>query len=92
MAEQIIDIECTNCNASGVYRHPTYMPGESSVCDHCKGTGKIVARFTPFTGVRIRDDVRTVRVSARPMMGVAAGLTGEAISYEDFQKGKRPRV
>lgn len=85
-----IETECSSCSGTGVYRGFAEPPGVAVVCLNCSGTGKRELEYTPFTGLKRRDGVKTVQRSRGSLIIAGVGPHGGSITYEEFLKGKRP--
>jgi hypothetical protein len=75
-----IEIECTACRGTGVYRDWCWLPGIGDLCLDCEGSGKVEYEYTPFTGRKKRADVNKVRL----LMNYRVPDPYNAISYEEF--------
>ena len=85
-----VEVECGACGATGIYHGFAEPEGVGVVCSRCKGKGKIKISYTPFTGRKIRSDIKKVRLSKGSFIGTGIGPVGEEISYEEFFNGKMP--
>ena len=77
--------ECETCKGTGI--HVDWTEGDSGVgivCRDCKGTGRVEKSFTyrEFTGLKERDDIRTV-VSCNPGIDMRGG-TQAGIPYNTW--------
>lgn len=88
---QKIETECSSCRGTGIYRGFAEPQGVGVVCLDCDGTGCRMMEYTPFTGLKRRDDVRTVQRSRGSLIFAGVGPTGGSVSYEEFLNGKRPK-
>lgn len=77
-----VDVECPSCNGTGVYRGLAEGDGAGVVCSKCEGTGcyHFVYYYKPFTGRKVRDDVKRV-YQTNP--GIKIG-EGNGYKLEDF--------
>ena len=89
--------ECGSCGSTGVYSGFAEPKGTAVVCLTCKGTGAVPnghsstrSNSKPFTALKRRDGIHTVRRSRGSFVGTGVGPTGGSISYEDFLSGVRP--
>lgn len=87
---QRVETECSSCQGTGIYRGFAEPQGVGVVCLNCDGTGCRTMEYTPFTGLKRRDDVRTVQRSRGSLIFAGVGPTGGSISYEEFLRGKKP--
>jgi len=71
-----VEAQCSSCRGTGLYSGFAEAKGTAVICTTCKGTGKQIIKYIPFTALQRRDDVQTVKVSA--------GF----ISYQSFFSGK----
>jgi hypothetical protein len=85
-----VKVECSSCGASGVYRGFAEPQGVGVVCLNCNGTGCQTINYKPFTGLKRRTGIQTVQLSRGSFIVTGVGPAGNAISYEDFFRGKRP--
>jgi len=84
-----VEVDCPTCHASGIYRGLTTPPLIGEVCKKCKGTGKEVFEYTPFTGRKIREGIQVVcRDSYGKPIGERTGR--EDITYLRFLAGEFP--
>jgi len=88
--KQSVKAECSACSGTGVYVSFAEAKGTAVVCLNCDGTGERGIEYTPFTGLKRREGVRTVSRSRGSLIATGVGAYGGSISYEDFLKGKRP--
>lgn len=88
---QKIETECSSCRGTGVYRGFAEPQGVGVLCLNCDGSGCRTMEYTPFTGLKRRDDVRTVQRSRGSLIFAGVGPTGNSVSYEEFLSGKRPK-
>lgn len=88
--KQSVKTECSSCSGTGVYVGFAEAQGTGVVCLNCDGTGARNVEYTPFTGLKRRDGVRTVSRSKGTFIGTGIGAYGSSVSYEEFLKGKRP--
>jgi hypothetical protein len=86
-----IETECSSCSGTGLYRGFAEPVGVGVVCLNCEGTGCRSIEFKPFTGLKRRTDVVTVRVSRGSFILTGVGPAGSSISYPEFLNGKRPQ-
>lgn len=88
--KQKVEAECSSCRGTGIYRGFAEPQGVGVVCLDCDGTGCRAIEYTPFTGLKRRDDVRTVQRSRGSLIFAGVGPTGNSVSYEEFLRGKKP--
>lgn len=55
-----ININCPNCNGTGLYIGFAERDGAAVICYKCKGTGKKEYEYTPFNGRNIKSGVTRV--------------------------------
>ncbi|MEN9560914.1 MAG: hypothetical protein RIQ56_187 [Candidatus Parcubacteria bacterium] len=84
-------VECGSCRGTGIYRGMSEPRGVGVVCLECKGTGRAIIAYVPFTTRRRRKGIHTVRRSAGTCIGTGAGPTGGSITYKEFLAGKMPK-
>lgn len=91
--EVTIDVCCPRCETSGLEILETQADGTHIVrpCRNCKGTGKIVTKYKPFTGLLVRSDIETVNVRVRYLKGRKVAFMNVDIPYSDFLEGKFPK-
>ncbi len=87
---QKVEAECSSCRGTGIYRGFAEPQGVGVVCLNCDGTGCRSIEYTPFTGLKRRDDVRTVQRSRGSLIFAGVGPTGGSVTYEEFLRGKKP--
>ena len=80
----IIDIECSACQGTGLYHGFAEPPGVGVICVKCVGTGKVEFRYTPFTKRKTRTDIRTVQHSRGSFIGTGVGPVGPSLTYQEF--------
>lgn len=86
-----IDIECSECRGTGVFRVRTAPKGLGIICGECNGTGKKTFEYKPFTSRRRRKDIDQVTKVSANLGGLGFGpLSGPRISYSEFLSGKMP--
>jgi len=85
-----IDVECGPCKGTGIYKNFAEPDGVGVVCLNCNGSGKTKLTYRPFTVRKIRDDIKTVRLSAGSFIVTGIGPKGRSVSYKDFLSGKMP--
>ena len=88
--KNVIKTECSSCNGTGLYRGFAEPPGVAVICLHCDGEGCKEINYTPFSGRKSRNDVKTVQRSSGSFIGTGVGPSGKSISYQEFLQGKRP--
>jgi hypothetical protein len=84
-----VEAECGECGGTGLYRGCAEPNGVAVVCLRCKGTGCVDVHYTPFTKRKLRDDVKTVRLS-RGSFILSCGPVGKSVTYAEFMAGKMP--
>ena len=87
---QSLEVQCGTCRGTGVYHGFAEPKGVGVVCGECDGTGAKTLKYEPFTGLKQRNDVETVRRSAGSLLPTGVGPTGGSVTYEEFLQGKRP--
>ncbi len=80
--------ECGKCQGSGLFRGFKEPPGIAVVCLDCKGSGKKILEYIPFTERKGCDDVKRV-CRSHGAFGSPYGAD-EGISYEEFLAGHLP--
>jgi hypothetical protein len=85
-----IEVECSACGGTGIYHGFAEPQGVGVICLGCNGTGKAKFKYTPFTGRKLRKDIKAVRRSQGTFIATGVGPTGKSITYEEFLKGKKP--
>ncbi|MFA6096837.1 MAG: hypothetical protein WC788_04380 [Candidatus Paceibacterota bacterium] len=92
MAEKSrIEAQCGACGGSGIYCGFAEPKGVGVVCLECKGSGKIVIEYIPFTERKNRKDIHTVRLSRGKFIFSGVGPAGKEIGYKEFLAGKMPQ-
>lgn len=86
-----VEAECTSCSGTGIYHGFAEPKGVGVVCLTCDGTGRREIEYVPFTGLKKRNDIQTVQRSRGSLIFAGVGPTGNAVSYDEFLNGKRPR-
>jgi hypothetical protein len=89
--KSVVKAECSSCGGTGIYCGFAEPKGVGVVCLNCKGNGHREIEYVPFTGLKKRFGIDTVRLSNGSFIATGIGPTGTAITYEDFLQGKRPR-
>ena len=84
------EAECGSCGATGIYRGFAEPKGVGVVCLKCRGTGKVVQTYTPFTERKERKDVETVRRSAGLIVALAVGPTGGCVTDRELLSATMP--
>lgn len=86
-----IEIECKACYGYGIYTGMAERDGSAVVCTTCKGTGKQILEYTPFSERKISYSVTRV-VESNP--GIVIGESDSTkledfggMSYEDWVQG-----
>lgn len=87
---QRVETECSSCQGTGIYRGFAEPQGVGVLCLNCDGSGCRTMEYTPFTGLKKRNDVRTVQRSRGSLIFAGVGPTGSSITYEEFLRGKKP--
>jgi len=85
-----VQAECSSCGGTGVYCGFAEPKGTGVVCLSCDGTGCRTIEYKPFTGLKTRTGVHTVRRSQGTFIATGIGPTGGSVSYDEFLKGKKP--
>ena len=86
MAQSEVVHECRSCDGTGVFVASTEPLRTGTVCYSCKGTGRMVFKFTPFTQRQTRNDVDKVRLTSVRCDRCDA----KPVTYEEFLAGKMP--
>ncbi|MDP2683986.1 MAG: hypothetical protein Q8P20_02910 [bacterium] len=88
MSKSKIEANCFDCEGTGIYRSFREPEGVGVVCVTCKGTGKQIITYIPFT-VRVRqEDIEFVRRS-KGVFGNNSFKKGQ-VTYQEFLDGKMP--
>lgn len=97
-----MDIECPECNGTGLYQGMAEGNGTAVICYNCDGSGKyhFAKEYEEFTGLKKRNNIERVYLSS---MGYFIGLgkrrydgigiidmDKEGISYQEFLQGQKP--
>ena len=89
-----MDIECPDCNGTGLYIDLVEEDGIAFVCNSCNGTGKYhyVFRYKLFQGIQKREDISCVYKSGYEyaLLVEKIGSKKGGVNYNDFLKGKVP--
>jgi hypothetical protein len=56
------------------------------VCIQCSGTGAMRLNYESYTGRVYKSGVRVVHFSRGSFIGTGVGATGNAMTYEEFQR------
>lgn len=88
--QQEIEIECRECDGSGIYRGFAEPQDVGVVCLECGGMGKQTLTYLPFQGRNRRSDVKVVRRSRGRSILTGVGSKPKEVNYEDFLKGIMP--
>ncbi len=86
ISQETVQMECEDCEGTGIYRGCFEPEGTGVVCRACDGSGRQTMTYTPFISRKLREDVRKVR---HPSYDAEVG-SGE-ISYQQFLAGERPK-
>lgn len=95
-----MEIECPHCDGTGLFQHYSAKEGSAYSCYHCKGTGKAIITYKPFSGRRKKDGVtRIFEQVGRNHWGsdhtFENGLTIRfsegGCSYEEWLDGVQPK-
>lgn len=86
-----VQAECSSCRGTGIYRGFAEPEGVGVICLYCDGTGCREVEYTPFTGRKTRNDIRTVQRSRGNFIGTGVGPAGNSVTYQDFLNGKVPQ-
>lgn len=89
--KQSVQAECSSCGGTGVYCGFAEPKGTGVVCLNCNGTGCRTIEYTPFTAIKRRNDVSQVMCSRGTFIVTGVGPAGNAITYDEFLSGKRPK-
>ena len=79
----IIEVECSACEGTGIYRGFREPPGVGIICIYCNGEGKRQISHTPFSGRKIRTDITEVR-------NRNDSSAEKTMTYQEFLAGIRP--
>jgi len=90
MSKQTVEAECSSCGGTGLYSGMCEGPGVAVICIDCEGTGCEKIKYTPFTGRKLRKDIKTVRASRGKFIATGVGPKGKKVTYSEFLAGKRP--
>lgn len=80
----VVQVACSSCGATGIYRGFAEPQGTGVKCLDCKGSGATTHTYTPYTGRQPREDIETVRESAGKLIVAEVGPTGDSMTYEEF--------
>jgi hypothetical protein len=86
-----VKAECGSCSATGVYCGFAEPKGTGVVCLNCDGSGWVDIEYTPFSVLKRRKGVDTVKRSRGSFIVTGVGPVGDSVSYEEFFNGKKPR-
>ena len=78
-----VDAQCEACRGSGLYVGIGERDGLAVVCRECRGSGMRPVTYTPFTGLRLRHDVRKV-VQNNPGVVLIPELTRGGVGYQEW--------
>lgn len=82
-----VEVECTPCGGTGLYRGFAEAPGEPVICMNCSGTGCCTLSYIPFTGRKHKQGVTMVRMSRGSFIGTGVGgVSGTEMSYDEFKR------
>lgn len=84
-AKKKVLCECPACNATGLYSGFAEAEGEAVICLQCQGTGAVRMTFTPYTGRRRRNKIKTIRLSQGRLLATGVGGVGQGMTYAEFQ-------
>lgn len=85
MSKRSIIAQCESCRGTGLYEGFAERKGEPVICLSCSGTGAVLVRFTPYTGRKRKEGVKSVHVSRGMFIGTGVGRDGSpAMTYEQF--------
>lgn len=90
MPTMTLEYACNACRGSGVFRGMGEPPGYGVICWDCKGSGKRVFEYTPFTERVHRDDIKRIGHSGGSIRNTRTDPEQEGIPYEDWLAGKEP--
>ncbi len=88
-----IEQECEACHGFGVSWYPGVPGNTAAVCGDCKGTGRYVHTYTPFSGRKRSDDVKRVYdfwVLNSAVNHFRQPDPEKGVDYEEFLAGKMP--
>lgn len=83
-----LNVVCSSCDGSGLYRGMCEQEGYPVVCIDCNGTGCKTISYTPFEKIRKISGVKGVRLSKGTFIATGVGGAGEMVSYDEFLVGK----
>lgn len=84
MKETSINIDCSSCDGTGLYRGLWEKPDEAVVCVRCSGSGMMKLVYREFVGRKERADVAKIRVGSGLIVDDAP--KHEWFSYEEFKR------
>lgn len=84
MSENTVNVDCTACDGTGLYRGLWEKPNEAVVCVKCGGTGMMKLVYREFTGRKTRPGVERIRKGSGLIIDDAP--KHEWFSYEEFEK------
>ena len=98
-----MEIECQDCEGTGIYVGMAEKEGAAVVCTKCKGSGKYLYKFkyNEFTGRKKRKDVNRVYLNGYGYVIIPhdiyfenigrIDMSKEGVSYQEFLNGKIPK-
>jgi len=87
-----IKTECSSCQGTGLYCGFAEPKGTAVICLKCEGTGCLELSYKPFTQRKEKRGIKTVSFSRGSFIFSGVGATGSSITYEEFSKGKMPKM
>ena len=87
----IVDIECSDCAATGLYQGFCEGKDEAVVCVRCDGTGCVQYNLKEFNKRKGRKGIKTVYRSRGAFIATGVGAVGSSVTYQEFQNGKMPK-
>lgn len=87
---ETVKTECIACDATGLYSGFAEPKGTAVICLECDGSGCKEICFTPFTRRKGRRGIDIIRRSQGSFIPTGVGPAGGAITYKEFQQGKKP--
>jgi len=86
MARQVINAECGDCRATGLYSGVCEPKGTAVICVRCGGTGCEALSYTPFTVRRRRGGIQTISRSRGAFILTGVGRIGDEMTYSQFEE------
>lgn len=96
-----IDIQCSSCKGTGLYKGMAERGDCAVVCHNCNGTGKSTFSYEEFTGRKKRDGVTRVFLRScgyghtdkdiTTSDGVKVNFSQAGATYEEWLNGATPK-